>query len=191
MPHFLNKLFPIACLTLLAGCSSLGRLHEPVELVVSIPDQTLYVRRGDQTVKTYPVSTSRFGAGEALDSGKTPRGSHRIATKIGEGMPLGTVFMDRQPLPPEVKIKGTPPVTTRIMWLAGNEPHNQTTKVRYIYLHGTREDHLLGTPASAGCVRLRETEVVELFDLVTEGTPVLIVEESYLQFLGPQPFVEW
>ncbi len=191
MPYFLNKLFAIACLTFLAGCSSVGQLQQPVDLVVSLADQALYARRGAELVKTYSVSTSRYGAGEMLDSGKTPRGSHRIATKIGEGVPLGTVFIDRNPLPPEVKVKGTPPVTTRIMWLAGNEPHNQNTKIRYIYLHGTREDHLLGTPASAGCVRLRETEVVELFNLVTEGTPVLIVEESYLQFLGPQPFVEW
>ncbi len=184
MPHSLHKLFAIACLTFLAGCSSVGQLLQPVDLVVSLADQALYVRRGNETVKTYAVSTSRFGAGEALDSGKTPRGSHRIATKIGEGMPLGTVFIDRQPLPPEVHIKGTPPVTTRIMWLAGNEPHNQNTKIRYIYLHGTREEYLLGTPASAGCVRLRETDVVELFDLVQEGTPVLIVETPYLQSPG-------
>ena len=182
MPHFLNKLFAIACLAFLAGCSTVGQPQQPVDLVVSLADQALYVRRGEETVKIYAVSTSRYGAGEALDSGKTPRGSHRIATKIGEGMPLGTVFRDRQPLPPEVQVKGTPPVTTRIMWLAGNEPHNQNTKIRYIYLHGTREDHLLGTPASAGCVRLRETDAVELFDLVQEGTPVMIVETPYLQF---------
>ncbi len=189
MPSYLNRLFAIACLALLAGCSSLSSLQQPVDIVVSLQDQALYVRRGADLIKTYAVSTSRYGAGETLDSGKTPRGLHYIAEKIGEGVRIGTVFIDRKPLPEEVKVIGTPPVTTRILWLTGSEWHNRNTKSRYIYLHGSPEESLLGTPASAGCVRLRSTDVVELFDLVNEGTPVLIVEDPYLQFLGPPPLV--
>jgi lipoprotein-anchoring transpeptidase ErfK/SrfK len=188
MSHYLNKLFIIACLSLLAGCSTVGQL-QPVDLVVSLADQAVYVRRGNDLIKTYAVSTSRYGAGETLDSGRTPRGLHHVAEKIGEGVQIGTVFIDRKPLPEEVKVIGTPPVTTRILWLAGDEPHNQNTKSRYIYLHGSPVESLLGTPASAGCVRLRATDVVELFDLVKEGTPVLIIEQPYLQFLGPPPSV--
>lgn len=177
MPRCLKMLFGIACLTLLVGCSSLSSLQQPVDVVVSIADQALYVRRGADLIKTYVVSTSRYGAGEMLDSGKTPRGLHHVSEKIGEGIETGTVFIDRKPLSKGVKVIGTPPVTTRILWLAGEVQRNQNTKARYIYLHGSPVEHLLGTPASAGCVLLRATDVVELFDLVKEGTPVLIVEQ--------------
>jgi lipoprotein-anchoring transpeptidase ErfK/SrfK len=170
----------------MTGCASLSSTQQKSDIVVSVADQVLYLKQGEKIVKTYLVSTSRFGVGEQVDSWKTPRGLHLISEKIGAGEPLGRVFRDRVPLAAHIKLLGTPPpINTRILWLAGKEPHNENTKDRYIYIHGAPQEDLLGYPASAGCVRMSPKDVLELFDLVEEGTPVRIIEEPYLQFVGP------
>ncbi|HET9418769.1 MAG TPA: L,D-transpeptidase [Chthoniobacterales bacterium] len=144
---------------------------------ISVRDQTLTVTRGDETLRTYPISTSRFGLGTEQNSFKTPTGLFRIADKIGDGMALDTIFVGRVPLGPQDPLPTTDDfVMTRILWLEGMEERNANTRDRYIYIHGTKHEDKIGTPASHGCVRMCNADVAELFDLVEEGTPVVIRE---------------
>ena len=142
---------------------------------VSIGHQRLTVNENEQPIRTYPVSTSRFGIGTEEGSLKTPTGRFCVAAKIGSDMPSGTVFVGRVPLEP-----GEPPpptedlVTSRILWLDGLEEHNANTRDRFVYIHGTKHEDKIGTAASHGCVRMRNEDVIELFELVDEGTPVVI-----------------
>ena len=142
---------------------------------VSIRDQQLTLSDNDQPIRTYPVSTSRFGIGTEKGSLKTPTGRFRVAEKIGGDMPSGTVFVGRVPLAPG---DAPPPtddlVMSRILWLDGLDEHNANTRDRFIYIHGTRHENKIGTAASHGCVRMRNADVIELFELVDEGTPVVI-----------------
>jgi len=142
---------------------------------ISIRDQKLTVNDGDTPVRSYSVSTSRFGIGTEMGSMKTPTGRFRVAEKIGGDTPRGTVFRSRvalkpvDPLPPTEDL-----VMSRILWLDGLDEHNANTRDRYIYIHGTKHEDQIGTPASCGCVRMRNADVIELFDLVDEGMPVVI-----------------
>jgi lipoprotein-anchoring transpeptidase ErfK/SrfK len=142
---------------------------------VSIGDQRLTLNEDEQPIRTYPVSTSRFGVGTEEGSLKTPTGRFRVAQKIGGGMPSGTVFVGRVPLETD---KMPPPtedlVMSRILWLDGLDEHNANTRDRFIYIHGTRREDKIGEAASHGCVRMRNEDVIELFEMVDEGTPVVI-----------------
>jgi L,D-transpeptidase YbiS len=140
---------------------------------------------GDMLIRQYPVSTAANGPGEQSGSYCTPRGRHRIAEKIGAGAPLCAAFTSREPTgeiwTPELDAEnpGRDWILTRILWLDGLEPgRNQggtvDTHDRYIYIHGTHEEHRLGTPASHGCIRMKNADVAELFDLVKVGTEVRI-----------------
>ena len=142
---------------------------------VSIRDQRLTLNDNDQPIRTYPVSTSRFGIGTEKGSLKTPTGRFRVAEKIGGDMPSGTIFVGRVPL----AAGDAPPPTddlvmSRILWLDGLDKPNVNTRDRFIYIHGTRHEDKIGTAASHGCVRMRNADVIELFELVDEGTPVVI-----------------
>ncbi len=142
---------------------------------VSIENQQLTVKENEQPIRIYPVSTSRFGIGTEEGSLKTPTGRFRVAGKIGGDMPDGTIFVGRVPL----ELGQAPPPTedlimSRILWLDGLEEHNANTRNRFIYIHGTRHEDRIGTPASHGCVRMRNADVIELFELVDEDTPVVI-----------------
>ncbi len=140
---------------------------------------------GDRLIREYPVSTAKNGLGEQSGSYCTPRGRHRIAEKIGAGQPLYAVFKARVPTG-EIWSRelarekpGCDWILTRILWLEGlEEGRNRGGMVdshdRYIYIHGTDEEHLVGTPASHGCIRMKNADVAELFDLVAEGTEVRI-----------------
>ena len=155
---------------------------------VSIADQTLTLfDDNDAVVKRYSVSTAAKGAGVQRGSYQTPRGRHRIRARIGDGLPLGAVLRGRRPTgeicTPELMAAqpGKDWILTRILWLCGEEPgFNRGGEVdtmrRYVYIHGTPEDTELGVPGSHGCIRMRNTELVELFDRVPVGTPVLIRE---------------
>jgi lipoprotein-anchoring transpeptidase ErfK/SrfK len=144
---------------------------------VSIRDQRLTLKEDETPIRTYPVSTSRFGVGTEQGSMKTPTGRFSVTEKIGGDTPSGTVFQSRvalkpgDPLPPTEDL-----VMSRILWLDGLEEHNANTRDRFIYIHGTKHEDKIGTPASHGCVRMRNADVVELFTLVDEGTHVLIEE---------------
>ena len=142
---------------------------------VSVGRQRLTLKSGRKRLAEYPVSTSRFGLGSKEGSFKTPTGKFRIAEKIGEGMPLGTVFKSRRPVKPTKKpLREEDLVMTRILWLEGLERRNANTHDRYIYIHGTNHEEKIGLPDSHGCVRMKNADLVELFERVTEGTPVEI-----------------
>ena len=144
---------------------------------ISVRDQQLTVKEDETPIRTYPVSTSRFGIGTEEGSMKTPVGRFRVAEKIGGDMPAGTIFRSRVPLKPG---DPNPPtedlVMSRILWLDGLDEHNTNTRDRFIYIHGTKHESKIGSPASCGCIRMRNADVVELFDLVDHATPVIIEE---------------
>ncbi|MEQ1661551.1 MAG: L,D-transpeptidase [Thiobacillus sp.] len=141
---------------------------------------------GDMLIREYPVSTATNGMGEHDGSYCTPRGRHRIADKIGAGMPLNSAFKSRIPTgeiwTPELdaEFPGRDWILTRILWLEGlelgkNQGDGVDSHARYIYIHGTNEEHKLGTPASHGCIRMKNADIAALFDQVEEGTEVQIV----------------
>ncbi len=141
----------------------------------------------DRAIRTYAVSTAKNGAGEKNGSFCTPRGRHIIRAKIGAGQPLNTVFVRRRPTgeiwTPALgaRYPGRDWMLTRILWLSGCEPGRNRlgdvdTMRRYIYLHGAPDTAEMGKPGSIGCVRMRNADIVELFDLVPPYTPVEIRE---------------
>jgi lipoprotein-anchoring transpeptidase ErfK/SrfK len=144
---------------------------------ISIGDQRLTVMEDETPIRSYPVSTSRFGIGTEEGSMKTPTGRFRVAEKIGDGLPRDAVFQSRVPLKPDDPLPPTEDlVMSRILWLDGLDEHNANTRDRFIYIHGTKHEHKIGEPDSHGCVRMRNEDVVELFDLVDEGAHVTIEE---------------
>jgi len=151
-----------------------------VHLRVSVSAQRLDLIGDDGHVtRSFSVSTAKKGTGSEPDSKKTPLGWHRICEKIGDGAAPGTQFVGRRPngrvWRPTDPVEGKNLVLTRILWLDGEEPHNRTSKDRYIYIHGTNREDLIGTPASAGCVCLKNSDVIDLYSLVPVGTRVEII----------------
>ena len=145
-------------------------------LQVDVVAQRMNVWENECLVTTYPVSTSRFGLGSEEGSFRTPTGRFTICEKIGEGAPLGAIFHSRIPTG-QVWHEGCSDedaILTRILWLDGCDAHNANTRTRYIYIHGTPEEHLIGTPSSHGCIRMRNATIAELFERVTVGTEVVI-----------------
>lgn len=158
-------------------------------LRVDLAQQTLALFDGEVQLRSYPVSTASNGAGEQQGSFCTPRGRHRIRAKIGDGAPAGTVFVGRRPTgqvySPELVANSDHNdwILTRIMWLCGeeigrNRLGNVDTMRRYIYIHGTPDSVALGTPGSIGCIRMRNADIIALFDLIPAGTVVDVVESS-------------
>ena len=144
---------------------------------VSVGDQCLILTRDGEELRSYPISTSRFGIGTDEGSLKTPLGRFRIAEKIGDGAAPGTIFKARVALGPDDSLPDTEDfITSRILWLDGLEEENANTRDRFIYIHGTKHEDEIGTPASHGCVRMRNADVIELFELVDETTLVVIRE---------------
>jgi lipoprotein-anchoring transpeptidase ErfK/SrfK len=154
---------------------------------ISIDEQRLQLLEGDRIVMDVAVATAANGPGELMHSECTPRGRHRVRARIGDGCPENTVFVGRRPTGEmySAALKAAHPgrdwMLTRILWLCGEEPgHNRLGRVdsmrRYIYIHGCPEEDPMGIPSSHGCVKMRNSEVIALFDRVPVGTPVLIQE---------------
>ena len=147
-------------------------------LEVSIGQQTLTLWSGQQRLHTWPCSTSRFGIGFTEGSNKTPLGQFEVREKHGAGAPSGTIFRSRQAVgqwQPGMDTQSDL-VLTRILWLHGLEARNVNTYARYIYIHGTNDEARIGRPASHGCIRLRNADVITLFDLTPVGAQVWIGE---------------
>jgi lipoprotein-anchoring transpeptidase ErfK/SrfK len=143
---------------------------------VQVPSQTLdLLDDAGETIRCYAISTSRFGIGTEAGSYKTPTGRFRVAEKIGDGAEPGAIFVGRVPTG-EFGQEGDEHdhVQTRILWLDGLDPENANTHERYIYIHGTNSESKLGTPASMGCVRMNNSDVIDLYDRVSSGTTVEI-----------------
>jgi lipoprotein-anchoring transpeptidase ErfK/SrfK len=146
-----------------------------MQILVHVPSQTLDLIDDGTLVRRYVISTSRFGLGTEPGSNKTPTGHFRVAEKIGDGVQPGEIFASRVP----TGRVGTEEddhdnVQTRILWLEGTEAGNANTRERYIYIHGTNAESRLGTPASFGCVRMSNLDVIDLYDRTPVATPVEI-----------------
>ena len=149
-----------------------------MKLLISVARQLLTVfDDAGKTLREYPISTAKAGVGEISGSYQTPRGRHQIRAKIGSGQPENTVFVRRRPTgeiwTPELleQFPGRDWILTRILWLSGCEPGRNRlgcvdTMRRYVYIHGSPETAEMGIPGSHGCVRMRNADIVELFDLV-------------------------
>lgn len=180
---------PLACSL---ACSRAGVKYSRYVLVVNVATQkmTLFERvdvRGGFAGRfpqfcrrrAYLISTSRFGIGQVADSNRTPLGLHRVATKVGAGWPVGTVFRGRKPI--GLTWGGNPeaPIAHRILWLDGLEPGwnrggNCDSYSRYIYIHGVGNETTLGRPCSRGCIHMAARDLVPLFDDLPPGTLVWI-----------------
>jgi hypothetical protein len=150
------------------------------QLVVSIPEQKLAVVVSDKVYKTYKISTSRYGEGDRLGSWCTPVGHLAVATKIGASVPFGGVFQGRRYTGEVLSINapGRDPIVSRIIWLRGLDYINKNAFHRCIYIHGTPEEDSLGKKASYGCIRMRSSDVIEVFNWITPGTEVAIVDKG-------------
>ena len=154
-------------------------------IIVDISEQRLYLYNNDNLVQSFPVSTSKYGEGQIENSFKTPLGLHEIKIKIGDKAPINTIFTARVNTNKTAEIQVNPNdteddfVTSRILWLDGlenglNRGVGVDSYSRYIYIHGTHEEGLIGQKASHGCIRMFNNDVIDLFDLVSEGTKVQI-----------------
>lgn len=161
--------------------------EEGLSIEISIAGQRLWLRRAGEILMDVAVSTATNGPGERFGSECTPRGRHRIRAKIGAGCPANTVFRGRRPTgelyTPQLALAqpGRDWILSRILWLCGEEVGRNRlgdvdTMRRYIYLHGTPDETELGKPGSKGCVRMRNSDIMALFDRVAVGTPVVINE---------------
>lgn len=167
-----------------------------LQLTVNLATQQMSVYDGVESdheseyarlVLQFPVSTAERGAGERNGSYQTPRGRHVIAEKIGADAPMYAAFRGRQ-LTGELwtpRVGAETPqrdwILSRILWLAGCEPGKNLggdvdTQARYIYIHGTHAEDRIGLPCSHGCIRMRNSDMITLFDQVVIGTPVNIIE---------------
>jgi L,D-transpeptidase YbiS len=162
-------------------------MNESPRIVVSLQDQTLCLHRPNEPARRFVESTARNGPGEQQGSGCTPRGLHIIRAKIGACSPEGAVFVGRRAtgeIYSDALAQANPQrdwILTRILWLCGREPGRNRfggvdTMRRYIYIHGCPDNAPMGVPLSHGCVRMKNREIAELFDLVEIGTEVLILE---------------
>jgi len=154
---------------------------------ISLADQVLELNEDAKTIGCYRISTSKNGPGEKYGSFCTPRGRHIIRAKIGAEAPVNAVFVKRRPTGEiyDADLGGRFPgrdwMLTRLLWLSGCEPGlnrlgDVDTMRRYIYIHGSPDSTVMGQPGSIGCIRMRNADLLELFDLVEPGTPVEITE---------------
>jgi len=157
-------------------------------IVVSIREQKLYYLKKGTVIDEYPISSSKYGIGSIENSYKTPLGRHKVSEKIGKELPFGAVLKGRKwtgsianiikdPIDTDLDI-----VTSRILWLEGqelglNRGPGIDSKERYIYIHGTAEEGLIGKPASDGCIRMYNSDVIELFDKIPINTNVWILNK--------------
>lgn len=147
-----------------------------VHIRVCIQSQTMELWQDETLLKTYPVSTSKFGTGTEEGSFKTPLGHFLVCEKFGDRVPRLTTFQSRQPVgewnpdePGEADL-----VVARILRLDGQDEENGNSYQRFIYVHGTNHEDLIGTPASQGCVRMKIDDVIGLYELVPLNTAVQI-----------------
>lgn len=156
---------------------------------IDIANQSLILFEGNQQIGHWPISTAANGVGERMGSECTPRGLHRVRLKIGADCPSGTVFVGRRSTGERysASLAARYPerdwILTRILWLSGcqtgvNRGGDCDTLRRYIYIHGCPDTEPIGQPASHGCIRMRNADVIALFDLVENACPVEIVDAS-------------
>lgn len=153
--------------------------------VISVRDQELAAVSRGKVVARFPVSTSKFGTGDAVGSYRTPLGAFFVSAKIGDKLPAGAVLKTRAATGEVVATNsaGRDAIVSRVIWLRGKDAGNRNAFERCIYIHGTAEERRIGRRASFGCVRMRSKDVIALYQLAHIGTRVLITEESLDKFV--------
>src|SRR5213595_1452710 len=175
----LRGLALIFSLILIAPVFAITPLNTSSEIIVSVRDQKLMLVQNGGKVVTYPVSTSVFGLGDSWGRMTTPLGYFAVEEKIGGDAPVGAVFHNRR-LTGEVlqpNAPGRDPVITRIIWLRGLEAQNAHAYQRCIYIHGTPQEKTIGRPASYGCIRMKSSDITDLYDRLPLGALVQITPE--------------
>jgi lipoprotein-anchoring transpeptidase ErfK/SrfK len=169
--RIIRVIFASALVLLCCQCATKKRI------TVSVASQRMVLTDDGEFVKSYPVSTSKFGLGDKPGSKKTPLGTMKVAAKIGRGAPSGAVFKGRERTGEVIRpnAPGRDPIVSRILWLEGTQPWNRNAYRRYIYIHGTAEENKIGSCASYGCIRMRSSDVIDLYRRVRKGTPVDVV----------------
>lgn len=165
-----------AIAAIVASCAAPDTRHH---IVISTREQKLALLDRGNLMGVYPVSTSKFGLGDWPGSSFTPLGELEIAKKIGDDAPPGAVFKD-QHRTGEIVAPDSPgrdPIVTRILWLRGRDPQNAHAYTRMIYIHGTPEERNIGFPASYGCIRMRSSDIINLYEIVGRGAQVTIINE--------------
>ena len=167
----------IATCCLLALSTIFALAESDTTLLVSVPDQRMVMVQNGLRVADFSVSTSKFGLSDAPRSYGTPLGLMQVSEKIGDGAPQGAVFKSRRPTGEVVRpnARGRDPIVTRILRLRGLEARNSRASDRGIYIHGTPEERNIGRPASYGCIRMRSSDVVKIFNSTPVGAKVEVV----------------
>jgi L,D-transpeptidase catalytic domain len=156
------------------------RADGPSRVIISVKDQKLMLMSNGARLATYPISTSKFGVGDAWGRMTTPLGFLQVAEKIGDHAPVGAVFRNRRFTGEILKpnAPGRDPVITRIIWLKGLQAENAHAFSRCIYIHGTPEEKTIGRPASYGCIRMKSRDVAELYAQLPVGALVEILNDK-------------
>ena len=172
----LTRLTVIGAIALvISSCAAPDTRHH---ILISAREQKLAVLDRGNLMAIYPVSTSKFGLGDWPGSSCTPLGELEVAKKIGDHATPGTVFKDRRRTG-EIVASDSPgrdPIVTRILWLRGREAQNGNALARMIYIHGTPEERNIGFPVSYGCIRMRSSDIINLYEIVGRGAEVTIVD---------------
>jgi hypothetical protein len=168
----------VAAIALMALAPSV-RADGPSRVIISVKEQKLMLMADGARVATYPISTSKFGLGDAWGHMTTPLGFLQVAEKIGDHAPVGAVFRNRRFTGEILKpnAPGRDPVITRIIWLKGLQAENAHAFSRCIYIHGTPEERTIGRPASYGCIRMKSRDVAEVYAQLPIGAIVEIVND--------------
>lgn len=180
-----NQIALVAVLCGLVAPTQVSALRRAQEIVVSVADQELALIAWGKVVKRFPVSTSKFGTGDAVGSYRTPLGVTFVSAKIGDGLPPGALLKNRNATG-EIMKAGAPgrdAIVSRVIWLRGMDGTTANTRDRCIYIHGTAEEQRIGRRASFGCIRMRSKDVIVIYSLVHIGTHVRITEKPLAQFL--------
>ena len=172
----LHRWIAILIPIIISSCAAPDTQHH---IVISTREQKLALLDRGKVMGIYPVSTSKFGLGDWRGSRFTPLGQLQIAEKIGGNAPPGAVFKDRRRTGEIIQANapGRDPIVTRILWLRGLEAQNANAFRRDIYIHGTPEEWKIGSPASYGCIRMRSSDIIQLYNIVGNGAAVTVVNE--------------
>ena len=185
MDKIYRKIALLMVLSSISNAINANDFLNNMEIIVDISDQRLYLIEDSRIIESYPISSSKYGEGSKENSFKTPLGEHIIKEKIGYGVPLNTIFVARVNTNEKANIirsledSEDDYVTSRILWLDGleegiNKGEGVDSFNRFIYIHGTHEEGLIGQKASHGCIRMFNNDVVKLYDMVKKGTKVYI-----------------
>lgn len=163
-------------------------LSTATEIIISVPDQQLAMIDRGKLISKYAISTSKFGLGDGNGTYRTPLGTLFVSAKFGDHLPAGAVIKNRAPTGEIVNANapGRDAIVSRVIWLRGMERQNRGARDRCIYIHGTPEEHRIGTPASFGCIRMRSCDVIALYDLAHIGMHVTVTPKRIADFMRPE-----